>query len=86
MAALYESLKSLYGKDKYSDLVVICGDGPNIREFKLHRAIICPQSEFFEKACSGGFQVSCQLESCNYPTGPKARGADSYTFIVVDQG
>jgi len=57
MAGLYESLGSLCGKEKYSDLTVVCGSGDDSRIFKLHRAIVCPQSEFFEKACSGGFQV-----------------------------
>ena len=55
MAALYESIRSLHNQEQYSDLAVICGGN---RIFKLHRAIVCPQSGFFEGACSGGFMES----------------------------
>ena len=56
---LYRGLGKLYGNEKYADLTVNCGSGLGApgRVFKLHRAIVCPQSEFFDKACSGGFQV-----------------------------
>ncbi|KAK4032099.1 hypothetical protein C8A01DRAFT_41456 [Parachaetomium inaequale] len=51
MAAIYDALSALHGDDKYADLTVTCGD----HTFKLHRAVVCPQSPFFENACSGGF-------------------------------
>ncbi|KAK3291160.1 uncharacterized protein B0H64DRAFT_43488 [Chaetomium fimeti] len=51
MAAIHEGLSRLHGDDKWADLTVICGG----ETFRLHRAVICPQSPFFEKACSGGF-------------------------------
>ncbi|KAH6843420.1 hypothetical protein B0I37DRAFT_217667 [Chaetomium sp. MPI-CAGE-AT-0009] len=51
MAAIYEGLSSLHGDEKYTDLTVTCGE----QTFRLHRAVICPQSPFFEKACTGGF-------------------------------
>ena len=52
------ALRSLYKDEKYSDLTVSCGP----RTFKLHRAVVCPQSPFFEKACSGGFKVRKRRE------------------------
>ncbi|KAH6640171.1 hypothetical protein F5144DRAFT_87652 [Chaetomium tenue] len=51
MAAIYDGLASLYGDEKYTDLTVTCGG----QTFRLHRAVICSQSPFFEKACSGNF-------------------------------
>ncbi len=39
---------------KASDVTVICGNDV----FKVHRAVICPQSNFFKAALSGGFMVS----------------------------
>ncbi|KAK4542524.1 hypothetical protein LTR36_006777 [Oleoguttula mirabilis] len=42
----------LFKDPKYSDLRIKCGD----RGWKVHKAIICPQSDFFAKACEGGFK------------------------------
>ncbi|KAL1999358.1 hypothetical protein VTN02DRAFT_4640 [Thermoascus thermophilus] len=36
---------------QYSDFTIICGD----REFRVHQAIVCPQSKIFERACTGKF-------------------------------
>jgi len=52
------ALQSLYKDEKFSDLTVSCGPEGKSRTFKLHRAVICPQSPFFDKACTSGFQVS----------------------------
>jgi hypothetical protein len=57
MAAIHDALAALHGDEKYADLTVTCGD----HTFKLHRAVICPQSPFFEKACSGGFMVGLTI-------------------------
>ncbi len=38
---------------KVSDMTVRCGS----EEFKLHKAIVCPRSNFFAEACDGQFQV-----------------------------
>jgi len=64
--ALYQALRSLYGSEKYSDLTVVCGTDQNARTFKLHRAVVCPQSDFFDKACSGGFLVCLSPHSVSY--------------------
>lgn len=37
----------------YSDLTITCGE----KEFKVHRAVICPRSNYFDAACKGEFKV-----------------------------
>ncbi|KAM4054483.1 BTB/POZ domain-containing protein [Hirsutella rhossiliensis] len=49
---VYHSLKTLLLDHKYADLVIRCGG----QDFKAHRAIVCPQSSFFAKACDNGFK------------------------------
>ncbi|KAH7625221.1 hypothetical protein SMAC4_12941 [Sordaria macrospora] len=49
---LISSLKGLYSSGEYSDLVISCGG----REYHVHRAIVCTQSEFFSAACRGSFK------------------------------
>ncbi|KAM0805987.1 BTB/POZ protein, partial [Usnea florida] len=48
---LVANIKSLWTSHMYSDLVVRCGE----EEYKVHRAILCPRSAFFAKACNGNF-------------------------------
>jgi hypothetical protein len=45
---------SLLCHEKYSDVKVVCGD----KEWKLHKAIICPRCPFFESAFGGEVQVN----------------------------
>jgi hypothetical protein len=54
---IYGSLGTLLFNDKYSDLCISCGG----REFKVHRAIVCTQSDFFANACDGPFLVRVHL-------------------------
>lgn len=54
LASIYSALSSLLGSDKFSDMTIRCGDCA----FKAHRAIVCSQSAFFDKALTGGFSVS----------------------------
>ncbi|KAI9771147.1 MAG: hypothetical protein M1840_002498 [Geoglossum simile] len=54
MASIYASLASLLFEDKYSDLTITCGG----RTFRAHRAVVCPQAPFFDKACDGSFKES----------------------------
>lgn len=49
-----EILATVRGDEKYADLVLECR---GVR-FKVHRSIVCPQSSFFDAACSSGFKVS----------------------------
>lgn len=44
---LKNSLRSLRQSEKYSDLVILCGD----QRFNVHKAIVCPRSSFFASAC-----------------------------------
>ena len=49
-------MHSCFRSGAYSDLTIRCGDG---REFKVHKDIVCPQSQFFAKAVEEGrFKVS----------------------------
>ena len=49
----------LYTSGNYSDLVITCRG----KIYRVHRAIICPISSFFEAACSGQFKASCYLQT-----------------------
>ncbi|AEO55662.1 hypothetical protein MYCTH_2299733 [Thermothelomyces thermophilus ATCC 42464] len=49
---LLQSLDKLFKEGTYSDLTITCGND----EYKVHKAIICPRSSFFAKACDGLFQ------------------------------
>ncbi|CAJ2502518.1 Uu.00g099120.m01.CDS01 [Anthostomella pinea] len=51
---LHHDLRSLFLNDKYADLTVTCKG----REVKVHRAVVCSQSSFFDKACTSGFKES----------------------------
>lgn len=48
---------SLHLSPEYSDLKITCGD----KTFFAHKVIVCPQSAYFRKACSGSFKVLCSL-------------------------
>lgn len=48
---------SLLETGHFADLVVKCGQ----KEWKLHRAILCMGSKWFEKALTGDFMVSPDL-------------------------
>lgn len=45
---------ALLGSGKYSDLTLTCGS----RSWKVHKGVLCLQSDFFAKACDGDFRVS----------------------------
>jgi len=44
---------------KYSDLTIKNGE----QSFRVHRAIVCPRSPFFMKACDGPFKVPLLAET-----------------------
>ncbi|KAI1286160.1 hypothetical protein F5Y03DRAFT_380777 [Xylaria venustula] len=46
---LRKLLKELYSNGKYSDLTISCRG----REHRVHKAIVCPRSDFFAQACRG---------------------------------
>ncbi|KAF2807284.1 uncharacterized protein BDZ99DRAFT_500528 [Mytilinidion resinicola] len=45
--ALYNGMISIIKKNKYSDLLVICGSD----RYPVHRAVVCPRSTWFEDKC-----------------------------------
>ena len=45
---------SLYESGQFADLTIICGS----EKFRCHKIVLCSQSEFFNAACTGGFNVS----------------------------
>jgi len=47
-------LASLLVSPKYSDLTMVCHG----QEFRVHRAVVCPQSPVLAAACDGNFEVS----------------------------
>lgn len=51
MAPIYSALRLIRDSGRYSDLVVACKS----QTFNAHRVVLCSQSEFFDKACSGPF-------------------------------
>lgn len=48
-------LSEVMKSGKYSDLTFVC-DGD---EFKVHKVIVCPQSDVLSAAVDGSFKASC---------------------------
>jgi hypothetical protein len=46
-------MEILQRDEMYKDLTIRCSN----HVYRVHRAVVCPQSEFFEKACKGDFRV-----------------------------
>ena len=51
-------LSTLLESGKYSDLTLKCGS----RNWKVHKSVLCIQSDFFAKACDGNFKASDFIE------------------------
>jgi hypothetical protein len=51
---------SLLRSEKYADLTIKSQD----RVWLAHKAIICSQCEFFDRACTGGFRASLSHSPC----------------------
>ncbi|KAJ9129702.1 hypothetical protein NKR23_g12480 [Pleurostoma richardsiae] len=49
---LLNSFKKIYSSGEYSNLTITC----NGKRFQVHRAIVCPRSEFFAAALRQGFK------------------------------
>ncbi|KAF5723308.1 hypothetical protein FMUND_1942 [Fusarium mundagurra] len=52
--SIHAALSTLLHSEKFSDMTIICGE----HQFKTHRAVVCTQSPFFDKAMSGNFMES----------------------------
>ncbi|KAF5572219.1 hypothetical protein FPANT_13258 [Fusarium pseudoanthophilum] len=52
--SIHAALATLIHSEKFSDMTIICGE----RQFKTHRAVVCTQSPFFDKALSGDYVES----------------------------
>ncbi|KAI6758241.1 hypothetical protein HG530_010481 [Fusarium avenaceum] len=48
------SISELFKTGDYSDLTIVCGDD----RYKVHKAVVCPRSPFFKKACDGNVEES----------------------------
>lgn len=44
----------LLATGNFADAEIICGD----KTFKIHKSVVCTRSVWFEKALTGGFEVS----------------------------
>ncbi|KAL9623594.1 MAG: hypothetical protein Q9160_002050 [Pyrenula sp. 1 TL-2023] len=51
-----QSLKKILDTGRYSDMIVKCGR----HTWHLHRAILCSQSEFFERMCESSFREATE--------------------------
>ncbi|CAH0019873.1 unnamed protein product [Clonostachys rhizophaga] len=49
---LTSSLQRLFSSGSYSDLTILCGES----QYKVHRALVCSRSSFFEAACRNSFK------------------------------
>ncbi|KAI1011370.1 hypothetical protein LB504_002151 [Fusarium proliferatum] len=52
--SIHTALSTLFHSEKFSDMIIVCGG----RQFKTHRAVVCTQSPFFDKAMSGNYKES----------------------------
>ncbi|KAF7560163.1 hypothetical protein G7046_g4000 [Stylonectria norvegica] len=50
--SVHASLSALFMNERFSDITIHCRGC----EFKAHRAVVCTQSSFFDKAFDGGFK------------------------------
>ncbi|KAI7152919.1 hypothetical protein KC349_g8698 [Hortaea werneckii] len=48
---MMRGLHNVFTQGEYSDLAITCGE----RTWKVHRLVLCTQSEYFHKACNGPF-------------------------------
>ncbi|KAI5457494.1 hypothetical protein BGZ63DRAFT_394864 [Mariannaea sp. PMI_226] len=46
------SLDKLFTSGSYSDLTILCGED----RYQVHKAVICPRSDFFEAICNSSFK------------------------------
>ena len=53
-------MPSLFDSGNFSDFVINC----KTKTWKVHKAVLCTQSKFFESACHGSFIV-CDTVSSN---------------------
>lgn len=73
--------KELFLKEQYSDMIISCRG----LEFKVHRAIICPQSSFFEAAANGNFSVSILRSMVQIPDMSNCEADYGYAGSTVNE-
>ncbi|KAL8381113.1 hypothetical protein RB595_005409 [Gaeumannomyces hyphopodioides] len=49
---LMKALGRLHGRGDWSDLTISCGS----KDYLVHKSIVCPRSDFFDKACGGAWK------------------------------
>ncbi|OOQ85851.1 hypothetical protein PEBR_24099 [Penicillium brasilianum] len=54
--AVNQIAKLAFLRARYSDMKLICGD----EVFYAHKPIVCPQSDYFGRACSSGFKEAAE--------------------------
>ncbi|KAJ3551204.1 hypothetical protein NPX13_g11422 [Xylaria arbuscula] len=52
---LLASFKQLYARGEYADLIITSHG----KEYHVHKAIVCPRSDFFAAACRGAMKEAC---------------------------
>ncbi|ERF70938.1 hypothetical protein EPUS_06723 [Endocarpon pusillum Z07020] len=75
----------LFNKEKYSDMTIKC----KTREWKCHRAILCPRCPFFEAACGGQFTEASTREidlSCDDENALGIMLQYLYTYEILNHG
>jgi len=73
--------RDLFLGAKYPDMIISCGG----HEFNVHRAIICPQSSFFEAAVNGNFSVSILRSMVQIPDMSNCEADCSYAGSAVNE-
>jgi BTB/POZ domain len=71
------SLEKLLHDNEFADFTISCGN----KDFKVHRAIICADSHFFQAVCKYEFKVrfieiNGTFEDADVATGKRRESAD----------
>ncbi|TID23427.1 ATP-dependent RNA helicase [Venturia nashicola] len=72
------AIKYCFVSEAYSDLIIKCKNA----EFRVHKAIICPQCKFFEKACKKEWAKKIATEASHPTTIPHRHSVSAMSAMI----